>query len=62
MVEEKDENKTPSVYASTKLSGNLCQKANFEDTNTNLIISRFYSMGPWKARYVDFKIYSLDNK
>ena len=49
MVEEKDEKiKPPSVYASTKLSGETLSKIILEDTNTNLIISRFFTVyGPF---------------
>ena len=49
MVEEKDEKiKPPSVYASTKLSGESLSKIILEDTNTNLIISRFFTVyGPY---------------
>ena len=49
MVEEKDEKiKPPSVYASTKLSGESLSKIILEDTNTNLIISRFFTVyGPF---------------
>ena len=49
MVEEKDEKiKPPSVYASTKLSGETLSKIILEDTNTNLIISRFFTVyGPY---------------
>mgnify|MGYP001241328422 FL=1 len=49
MVEEKDEKiKPPSVYASTKLSGESLSKIILEDTSTNLIISRFFTVyGPF---------------
>ena len=49
MVEEKDEKiKPPSVYASTKLSGESLSKIILEDANTNLIISRFFTVyGPF---------------
>ena len=49
MVEDKDEKiKPPSVYASTKLSGESLSKIILEDTNTNLIISRFFTVyGPY---------------
>ena len=49
MVEEKDEKiKPPSVYASTKLSGESLSKIILEDTNTKLIISRFFTVyGPY---------------
>ena len=49
MIEEKDEKiKPPSVYASTKLSGESLSKIILEDTNTNLIISRFFTVyGPY---------------
>ena len=49
MVEEKDEKiKPPSVYASTKLSGETLSKIILEDANTNLIISRFFTVyGPF---------------
>ena len=49
MVEEKDEKiKPPSVYASTKLSGESLSKIILEDTSTNLIISRFFTVyGPY---------------
>ena len=49
MVEEKDEKIIPpSVYASTKLSGETLSKIILEDTNTNLIISRFFTVyGPF---------------
>tara|TARA_B100000161_G_scaffold190955_1_gene138334 strand:- start:7 stop:990 length:984 start_codon:yes stop_codon:yes gene_type:complete len=49
MIEDKDEKiKPPSVYASTKLSGESLSKIILEDTNTNLIISRFFTVyGPY---------------
>ena len=49
MVEEKDEKiKPPSVYASTKLSGESLSKIILEDTSTKLIISRFFTVyGPY---------------
>ncbi len=49
MVEEKDEKiKPPSVYASTKLSGESLSKIILEDADTNLIISRFFTVyGPF---------------
>ena len=49
MVEEKDEKiKPPSVYASTKLSGESLSKIILEDANTNLIISRIFTVyGPF---------------
>ena len=49
MVEEKDEKiKPPSVYASTKLSGETLSKIILEDTKTKLIISRFFTVyGPY---------------
>ena len=49
MVEEKDEKiKPPSVYASTKLAGESLSKIILEDANTNLIISRFFTVyGPF---------------
>jgi len=49
MVEEKDEKiKPPSVYASTKLSGESLSKIILEDTYTKLIISRFFTVyGPY---------------
>ena len=49
MVEEEDEKiKPPSVYASTKLSGESLSKIILEDTSTNLIISRFFTVyGPF---------------
>ena len=49
MVEEKDEKiKPPSVYASTKLSGESLSKIILEDTKTKLIISRFFTVyGPY---------------
>ncbi len=49
MVEEKDEKiKPPSVYASTKLSGESLSKIILEDTDTKLIISRFFTVyGPY---------------
>ena len=56
MVEEKDEKiKPPSVYASTKLSGESLSKIILEDTNTNLIISRFLQyMDPMEGQICRF--------
>tara|TARA_A100001388_G_scaffold275402_1_gene260878 strand:- start:472 stop:1455 length:984 start_codon:yes stop_codon:yes gene_type:complete len=49
MIEDKDEKiKPPSVYASTKLSGESLSKIILEDTNIKLIIARFFTVyGPY---------------
>ena len=49
MSENKDEKiQPPSVYASTKLSGEILSKIMMEDTSTNLLIPRFFTVyGPY---------------